>query len=176
MHRYPLYPPGELEDESIFQTAKIEWRDWVADPKDTEFRITPEMSYSDIIVPTVDTIRNAAIIERLVTNKKQMLCVGLTGTSKSVIVNNKLLSGMPDECIPFAMGFSAKTSANQTQDLIDSKLDKRRKGVFGPPIGRHAIFFIDDLNMPAVEVYGAQPPIELIRQWMDHGGWYSAFG
>uniref|UniRef100_A0A8C4NSC2 Dynein, axonemal, heavy chain 1 n=1 Tax=Dicentrarchus labrax TaxID=13489 RepID=A0A8C4NSC2_DICLA len=102
----------------------------------------------------------------------QVLCTGPTGTGKTLTMSDKLLKNMPAEYITHFLMFSARTSANQTQDYIDSKLDKRRKGVFGPPIGKYFIFFIDDLNMPMLETYGAQPPIELLRQWMDHGGWY----
>jgi dynein heavy chain len=49
---------------------------------------------------------------------------------------------------------------------------KRRTKVYGPEIGRRFCTFIDDLNMPKKEEYGAQPPIEIIRQYCDYHGWY----
>lgn len=56
---------------------------------------------------------------------------------------------------------------------MDDKLKKRKRDVFGPPnMGQRCIVFVDDLNMPDKEKYGAQPPIEIVRQFIDQGGWY----
>ncbi|XP_041081390.1 dynein heavy chain 1, axonemal [Polyodon spathula] len=174
VHDYRLNDAGisstaDDEDEEG-GSRQVRWVNWMESAPTVV--ITPETSYSDIIVPTQDTVRMSYMMDMLLRNKKPVLCVGPTGTGKTLTVSDKLLKNMPQEYVIHFLMFSARTSANQTQDFIDSKLDKRRKGVFGPPLGKYFIFFIDDLNMPALETYGAQPPIELLRQWMDHRGWY----
>ena len=55
----------------------------------------------------------------------QVLAIGPTGTGKTLAIADKLIQNMPKAYIPELITFSAKTSANQTQDLIDGKLDKR---------------------------------------------------
>jgi dynein heavy chain len=51
-------------------------------------------------------------------------------------------------------------------------VDKRSGRTYGPPPGKKLIYFIDDLNMPFVDKYGTQSPIELLIQHLNYGSFY----
>ncbi|XP_035825271.1 dynein heavy chain 6, axonemal [Aplysia californica] len=67
---------------------------------------------------------------------------------------------------------SAQTTSKRLQAQIMLKLIKKSRTSMGAPKGRKVIVFVDDLNMPSPEEYGAQPPLELLRQFLELGGFY----
>lgn len=98
--------------------------------------------------------------------------VGVSGVGKTKRIQSLL--DIQDESIEtFTINFSAGTGAAAVQDVIESHYEKKAKNKYKPrKAKKKAIAFIDDFNMPRKEKYFAQPPIEIIRQVMDHGFWY----
>lgn len=166
-------PEGSIYDYIYDITGTGSFKLWI-ETLPSDYNIPAKTKFDNILVPTIDTARYGYLTKLLACHQKHVLFVGPTGTGKSLYTREVLMNGMDkDIYIPVFINFSAQTSSNQTQEIIESKLDKRRKGIFGPTMGKKCIIFVDDMNMPARETYGAQPPIELLRQWMDHNGWYN---
>jgi dynein heavy chain len=51
---------------------------------------------------------------------------------------------------------------------LESKVRKKVRNRYAPDNNKIGLIFVDDLNMPIRQDSGAQPPIELLRQWLDH--------
>ncbi|KYN44278.1 Dynein heavy chain 7, axonemal [Trachymyrmex septentrionalis] len=163
---------GSVFDYKYIKEGKGRWQLWLEDLKDVP-PIPKDMPVNQIIVSTVETVRYFHLFWYLVRHHKPVLLVGPTGTGKSVYIMEFLLKkNNPEIFKPLFVIFSAQTTANQTQDIIMSKLDRRKKGLYGAPPGQHWVIFVDDVSMPQKEQFGAQPPIELLRQWLDHWTWY----
>ncbi|XP_048505442.1 dynein axonemal heavy chain 2 [Athalia rosae] len=128
--------------------------------------------FHKIIVPTVDTARYDYLVGILLSNGFPVLLVGPVGTGKTSTAQSVLESLDSRKYSLLTINMSAQTTSNNVQEAIESRVEKRTKGVFVPFSDKTMITFMDDFNMPMKETYGSQPPLELIRQWIGYGFWY----
>ncbi|XP_010793818.1 dynein heavy chain 6, axonemal-like [Notothenia coriiceps] len=137
------------------------------------FKYNSEQAFFEMLVPTTDTVRYGYLMEKLLSVRRSVLFTGSTGVGKSVVARGLLNSVQEKEgYLPVYINFSAQTSSARTQEIIESKLEKKRKNIMGAPGNKKLLVFVDDLNMPKLDCYGSQPPIELLRQFQDFSGFY----
>ena len=137
------------------------------------FVFDKELSYFELMVPTQDSAKYGYSMNHLVAMEKAIFFTGASGIGKTAIIANQLADQKEKGLIvPININMSAQTSSLRTQQSIDEKLEKKSRTRYGAPPQKKIIVFIDDINMPAVEEYGAQPPIELIRLLLDRKGMY----
>jgi len=97
----------------FFERDSCQWITWgkTVNP----FEIPVVSPYSEMIVPTVDSIRIKGVFNRVLQNNCHCLIIGPTGTGKSIMVNQELRERYNDDDYTFvSMAFSAQTTANQT--------------------------------------------------------------
>ena len=79
---------------------------------------------SELIIQTTESACQLYFLKMFLDARIPVLFVGPTGTGKSAIVLNHLMCLPKDKFLPNVVNFSARTSAQQTQDIIMSKLDR----------------------------------------------------
>ena len=83
---------------------------------------------------------------------------------------HKLRGLDPDAVATSAFGLNSFSDAASMQAQLEAPLEKKSGLRYGAPGSRRLVYFIDDLNMPAVDKYGTQSAVELARQLVSEGG------
>ena len=92
------------------------------------------------------------------------LFCGASATGKSAIIGRCLASLDAATHVWTRVLMTPRTSAATTRALIEAKLGRTGKASLAPPRGVRCAVFVDDLSACAAEEFGAQPPLELLRQ------------
>nr|XP_046242172.1 dynein axonemal heavy chain 2 isoform X2 [Scatophagus argus] len=164
------FPTKDTVYEYYVDTKNKTWAS-IEDKLPKDWRYNTNIPFYRIMVPTVDTVRYNFLVKALVLGHYPVLLTGPVGSGKTSVAQS-VLNGLDEKWNGLTVNMSSQTTSNNIQAIMESRLEKRTKGEFVPAGGKRLLCFLDDLNMPAHDLFGSQPPLELLRLWIDYGFWY----
>lgn len=100
------------------------------------------------------------------------MLAGFAGRGKSVLICNLLNSFNVNDFMYHTINFNYYTSSTTHKAFLESAIEMKSGKLYAPPTQKKCIYFIDDISMPAIDQFGTQSPITLLRQHMDYYHWY----
>lgn len=142
----------------------------------TTKEVDPDTSrpISSYTIPTMDTISANYLMKQFISVEHSPMLIGNAGCGKTQITMGLLneLTTTTDQYIMQIVNFNFYTDSLLLQNVLEQQLEKKAGRTYAPVGKFKLIYFIDDLNMPALDPYNTQTAISLLRQHKDYDHWY----
>jgi dynein heavy chain 1, cytosolic len=168
----PLAETASLIDYDV-TLPQAQWTTWQNQVPSVEVN-THSVTQTDVIIPTVDTIRHEHILYSWLAEHKPLMLCGPPGSGKTMTLFSALRKLPNMEVV--GLNFSSATTPELLIKTFDQYCEYRKtlNGVVLSPtqIGRWLVVFCDEINLPAPDRYGTQRAISFLRQLVEQNGFW----
>lgn len=171
----PQLPGGSLIDYDV-DVASGQWQSWQSRVPTIEVE-THAITASDVVIPTIDTVRHEDVLYSWLAEHKPLMLCGPPGSGKTMTLFSALRK-LPDLEV-VGLNFSSATTPELILKTFEQYCEYRKtpNGVVLAPvqIGRWLVVFCDEINLPSLDKYGTQRVISFLRQLMEGNGFWRTF-
>jgi dynein heavy chain 1, cytosolic len=157
-------------DVSLPQAKWISWQSRVPSIEVNTHSVTQ----TDVIIPTIDTVRHEEILYSWLSEHKPLMLCGPPGSGKTMTLFSALRKLPNMEVV--GLNFSSATTPDLLIKTFEQYCEYRKtlNGVVLSPtqIGRWLVIFCDEINLPAPDRYGTQRAISFLRQLVEQNGYW----
>ncbi|KAK2709809.1 hypothetical protein QYM36_013474, partial [Artemia franciscana] len=161
-----LHEDGSLFDWTIDKNLEGKWISWIS--------ISPfQTIFDDHVINTIVRIpsfcRLKFFFNKCVASSRPLLVFGTSNSGKSTAIRYFLSQLNSDSYKSAVIQLTSATTFDFLRREIISYLERRRKGTYGPPLGKRFIFFLEDLQSIYPPSEGHKMMLEMLRMWLECG-------
>jgi dynein heavy chain 1, cytosolic len=157
-------------DVSLPQAQWVQWQSQVP----TIDLNTHSITQTDVIIPTIDTVRHEDVLYSWLSEHKPLMLCGPPGSGKTMTLFSALRK-LPDMEV-VGLNFSSATQPDLVIKTFEQYCEYKKtlSGMVLSPtqLGRWLVIFCDEINLPAPDKYGTQRAISFLRQLVEQNGFW----